>query len=53
MVVTKPEFEKAMKEINEFATDVFKRLEGIEERLEKLEKPAKDAVGTKTTTKAK
>jgi hypothetical protein len=45
MVVTKPEFDKAMKEINEFAVQMNKRLDALED--------AKEAPAPKTATKAK
>jgi hypothetical protein len=45
MVVTKPEFDKAMKEINEFAVEMNKRLDALES--------AKEAPEPKATTKAK
>jgi hypothetical protein len=45
MVVTKPEFDKAMKEINEFAVEMNKRLDALE--------AVKEAPEPKATTKAK
>tara|TARA_R110000782_G_scaffold64533_5_gene131505 strand:- start:1231 stop:1368 length:138 start_codon:yes stop_codon:yes gene_type:complete len=45
MVVTKPEFDKAMKEINEFAVQMNKRLDALE--------AVKEAPAPKTATKAK
>jgi hypothetical protein len=49
MVVTKPEFDKAMKEINEFAVEMNRRLEEIEDAIEAV----KEASAPKTTPKAK
>ncbi len=49
MVVTKPEFDKAMKEINEFAVEMNKRLDALEYATQSAKKPS--APGT--TTKAK